>query len=160
MSELINTDPAYDLKIFRKNPNLRGRYTGRQKVFTLFLLEGNQKEHGGIPTPRFTHYSQQLDIPIQTLREWWKRKDLIIKENQAVANAIMKDVQFQMVSALPKIMDKLDARIDSDDIKNSDLINYMREVINKLRLLNNQSTQNTEVNVNHFSPVPTKSQVK
>ena len=151
------TDNIYDLSLFRRdNPNTSQRYNPQQVITAITILMGDLKERNGIETPRYAHYSRLLNIPSQTLRQWYISKEDIFKTHESAAKGIILSVQLQLVASLPKIINKLNESLDNNDMKDSDKINYLNNAVNKLRLLSNQSTSNVEVNVNQFEPIPLK----
>ena len=147
--------PIYDLDIFKdtqKGEN--GRYNPSQKIFSILLLDGDRKEIRGVDSPQFEKYSKLLNIPTPTLKYWMKNKADIYKESSAIAQGVITGVQMQLAMSLPNIINKLNTRLNSGEMKDSDTINLLRETVNKMRLLSNQSTANIEHNVNQFTPVP------
>ena len=152
--------PIYDLDIFKdtqKGDN--GRYNPSQKIFALMMLEGDTRDRAGIEVPRYKHYSEILNIPLTTLKNWYSLKERIYKENALIAKGVIQATQTKLAISLPAIFDKLMESLNSGDMKDSDKINLFRETANKMRLLSNQSTSNIDVNVNQFAPVPAKTKI-
>lgn len=144
-----------ELDIFdRSNHNKHYRYSPQERIYALMILESDQRERAGKQTPKYTYYAEMLDIPVQTLRQWYRKKDELYKESEGIAKGVIQGVQLQIALSLPNLIQKLNESLDSGEMKDKDKINMFRELVNKLRLLGNESTKNIAHKHDHqFQPV-------
>ena len=149
--------PVYNLDLFNNGKQENGRYTPTQRYFAVMLLDTDKRERAGVETPRYTYYSEILNIPLTTLKNWYADKEHIAKESSAIAKSVIQTTQMQIAMSLPKIYNKLLEGIDDENVKYADKINLFREAINKMRLLSNNSTENVQHNHIHFQPIVPKS---
>ncbi len=149
----MEIEPAYNLDLFNNGKQENGRWNPAQRYFAVMMLDTDKRDRNGVDTPRYTYYSEMLNVPLTTLKNWYADKDHIAKESSAMAKGIIESTQLQIAMSLPKIYNKLLEGLDDDNVKYADKINLFRESVNKMRLLGNQSTSNVEHNHQHFEPV-------
>jgi len=152
----MEIEPIYNLDLFNNGKQENGRYSPTQKYFATLMLDTDRKEVKGNDSPQFEKYSRLLNIPAVTLKSWIANKDSIYKESSAIAKTTIQAVQMQIAMSIPEIYNTLMTRMQSGEMRDSDIISFFREGVQKMRLLGNQSTNNTEVNVNHFTPIVPK----
>jgi hypothetical protein len=152
----MEIEPIYNLDLFKGSKGENGRWNPSQKYFAVMMLDCDKRERGGVETPRYTYYSEMLNVPLTTLKNWYADKEGIAKESSAIAKSAIQTAQMQLAISIPNIVTKLNERVNSDEMKDSDLINLMREFINKMRLLGNNSTENVQHNHQHFVPIVPK----
>ena len=129
---------------------VNGKYRIDQQHFALMFLEVFQKEdvHTGDLKPMFANVSGMLNIAPATLKFWWGKKEEIMAKQSAVMKQGMEFIStsftielIRMSQALSKVdYTEMLASGKPADAKN--FISLLNTLVNKVRLLTNQSTTN------------------
>ena len=126
-----------------------GRYRIDQQHFALMFLEVFQKEDiaTGDLKPKFKAVSDMIGIPRETLTFWWNKKDELMQQQSTMMNQGMDYLQtnfmvelIRMTQALGEVDYKEMLSGGHADQKN--FISLLNTLVNKIRLLGNQSTSN------------------
>ena len=128
---------------------INGKYRIDQQHFALMFLEVFQRESpvNGELVPMYAHISRMLDIPKTTLKQWWKRKEEIQSQQSTMMNKGMDYLgttfmveMIRMTQAMSTIDYSEMLNGKPADVKN--FITLLNTLVNKIRLLTNQSTNN------------------
>ena len=147
MKPLELNEPVFDVEPLLSKKN--GKYRIDEQHLALMFLEAFQIEDKitGELNPLFSRVEQMLDIPRTTLRGWWKRKDEIMAQQTTTINQGLNYISTGMMVEMIRMTQAL-STIDYAALvngKSNDLHNFIslfNTMINKFRLLNNQSTNN------------------
>jgi hypothetical protein len=128
---------------------VEGKYRIDQQHFALMFLEVFQRESPmtGELIPMYAHVSTMLDIPKTTLKQWWKRKEelqaqqstMMIQGMEYIGTNFMVEM-IRMTQALSTVDYSEMLSGKPADVKN--FITLLNTLVNKIRLLTNQSTTN------------------
>jgi hypothetical protein len=147
MKPMELSEPVFDVEPLLSKKN--GKYRIDEQHLALMFLEAFQREDKitGELNPLFSRVEQMLDIPRTTLRGWWKRKDEIMAQQTTTINQGLNYISTGMMVEMIRMTQAL-STIDYAALvngKSNDLHNFIslfNTMINKFRLLNNQSTNN------------------
>ena len=124
------------------------RWRVDEKQFALMFLEVFQDENDitGEFIPKYTTVSKWLGIPRQTLTRWWKDREEIRAQHSTLMEQGLNYATSAMMVELIRMMQSL-AKVDYDDFFESpkgvnNFIGLMSMMINKVRLMQNMSTNN------------------
>lgn len=128
---------------------VNGKFRIDQQHFALMFLEVFQKEDSlGELKPMYAHVSRMLDIAESTLQKWWSKKDTILTQQSAVMKQGMEFISTSFTIELIRMSQAL-AKVDYNEMLASgkpgdtkNFITLMNTLVNKIRLLSNQSTSN------------------
>ena len=128
---------------------VNGKFRIDQQHFALMFLEVFQKEDPitGDMKPMFTYVSDVLGINRSTLQNWWDKKDELMAQQSTMMIQGMEYISTNFMVELIRMTQALSA-VDYTkmltgapaDMKN--FITLLNTLVNKLRLLSNQSTTN------------------
>jgi hypothetical protein len=138
--------------VFDGEPLLRtkdGKYRIDEKHLALMFLEAFQREDKitGDLLPLFTRVEQMVGVPKSTLRRWWEDKEHIMAQRASTLSHGMDYISTAMMVEMMRMTQAL-AGVDYTEMvsgKPQDMHNFIslfNTMINKFRLLNNQSTNN------------------
>jgi hypothetical protein len=147
MKPLELNEPVFDGEPLLKSSN--GKYRIDEKHLALMFLEAFQNEDKitGELNPLFSRVEQMLGIPRQTLSGWWKNKEYIMSQRAATLSHGMDFISTAMMVEMMRMTQAM-AGIDYGEMvsgKPQDMHNFIslfNTLINKFRLMNNQSTNN------------------
>ena len=147
MKPLELNEPVFDGEplLSRKN----GKYRIDEKHFALMFLEAFQNEDRitGELAPLFTRVEQMIGIPRTTLTDWWRNREDIMSQRATVLQQGLNYVSTAMMVEMMRMAQAM-ATIDYSEMVNGkpqdmhNFISLFNTMINKFRLLNNQSTSN------------------
>ena len=128
---------------------VNGKFRIDQQHFALMFLEVFQKEDPitGDMKPMFTYVSDVLGINRSTMQNWWDKKDELMAQQSTMMIQGMEYISTNFMVELIRMTQALSA-VDYTkmlagapaDMKN--FITLLNTLVNKLRLLSNQSTTN------------------
>jgi hypothetical protein len=129
--------------------NRKGKYRIDEKHFALMFLEAFQNEDKitGDLIPLYKRVEQMIGVPRNTLRDWWAKKDEIMSQRATTLQQGMNYISTAMMVEMMRMTQAL-ATVDYRDMvngKTQDMHNFIslfNTLINKFRLMNNQSTSN------------------
>ena len=147
MKPLELNEPVFDGEplLSRKN----GKYRIDEKHFALMFLEAfqNEDKNTGELAPLFTRVEQMIGIPKSTLGDWWRNREDIMSQRATVLHQGLNYVSTAMMVEMMRMAQAM-ATIDYKEMVNGkpqdmhNFISLFNTMINKFRLLNNQSTSN------------------
>ena len=128
---------------------INGKYRIDQQHFALMFLEVFQRESpvNGELVPMYAHISRMLDIPKTTLKQWWKRKEEIQSQQSTMMNKGMDYLGTNFMVEMIRMTQAM-STIDYSEMLNGkpadvkNFITLLNTLVNKIRLLTNQSTNN------------------
>ena len=129
--------------------SVNGKFRIDQKHFALMFLETFQKESPitGDMVPMFKYVSNVLGVNYSTLQDWWSKKDEIMEQQSMMMIQGMEYISTNFMVELIRMTQALSTVDYSEmltgepaDMKN--FITLLNTLVNKLRLLSNQSTTN------------------
>ena len=128
---------------------INGKYRIDQQHFALMFLEVFQRESpvNGELVPMYAHISRMLDIPKTTLKQWWKRKEEIQSQQSTMMNKGMDYLGTNFMVEMIRMTQAM-STIDYTEMLNGkpadvkNFITLLNTLVNKIRLLTNQSTNN------------------
>ena len=128
---------------------INGKYRIDQQHFALMFLEVFQRESpvSGELVPMYAHISRMLDIPKTTLKQWWKRKEEIQAQQSTMMNKGMDYLGTNFMVEMIRMTQAM-STIDYTEMLNGkpadvkNFITLLNTLVNKIRLLTNQSTNN------------------
>tara|TARA_R110000765_G_scaffold350992_1_gene440973 strand:+ start:203 stop:799 length:597 start_codon:yes stop_codon:yes gene_type:complete len=126
-----------------------GKYRIDEKHFALMFLEAFQNEDKmtGDLSPLFSRVEQMIGIPRSTLRGWWDRREDIMAQRATTLSQGLNYISTAMMVEMMRMTQAM-ATIDYRELVNGkpqdmhNFISLFNTMINKFRLLNNQSTSN------------------
>ena len=122
-------------------------HTIGEKVLAILYMEAFQREHEGEMKPRYTLIGTWLrpNEPnhANNLMRWWKDRDEILKQKNAIIEYTTNIVQLSVSTELIR-MSEASHRIDYDSMSNKDFTQHYAMLLNRHRLMSNLSTQNVE----------------
>ena len=151
MKPLELNEPAYDSEPLLRKKN--GRYRIDEQHLALMFLEAfqNEDKYSGELKPLFYRVEQMLSIPRTTLRDWWdKREDIMAQQSTTIRQGMnylstsMMVELIRMTQAMTTVDYKALLNGKPQDMHN--FISLFNTLINKFRLLTNQSTNNVSHN--------------
>jgi len=128
---------------------INGKYRIDQQHFALMFLEVFQRESpvSGELVPMYAHISRMLDIPKSTLKQWWKRKEEIQSQQSTMMTKGMDYIGTNFMVEMIRMTQAM-STIDYSEMLNGkpadvkNFITLLNTLVNKIRLLTNQSTNN------------------
>jgi len=128
---------------------INGKYRIDQQHFVLMFLEVFQRESpvSGELVPMYAHISRMLDIPKSTLKQWWKRKEEIQSQQSTMMTKGMDYIGTNFMVEMIRMTQAM-STIDYSEMLNGkpadvkNFITLLNTLVNKIRLLTNQSTNN------------------
>ena len=128
---------------------INGKYRIDQQHFALMFLEVFQRESpvSGELVPMYAHISRMLDIPKTTLKQWWKRKEEIQSQQSTMMTKGMDYIGTNFMVEMIRMTQAM-STIDYTEMLNGkpadvkNFITLLNTLVNKIRLLTNQSTNN------------------
>ena len=122
-------------------------HTIGEKVLAILYMEAFQREHDGEMKPRYTLIGTWLrpNEPnhANNLMRWWKDRDEILKQKNAIIEYTTNIVQLSVSTELIR-MSEASHRIDYDSMSHKDFTQHYAMLLNRHRLMSNLSTQNVE----------------
>ena len=151
MKPLELNEPVFDTEPLLVKRN--GKYRIDEQHLALMFMEAFQKEdqETGELKPLFRRVEQMLDIPKSTLRGWWEKKEEIMAQQ---STTMLQGMNYLSTSMMVELI-RMTQAMSSVDYKNlvngkpQDMHNFIslfNTLINKFRLLTNQSTNNVSHN--------------
>ena len=128
---------------------INGKYRIDQQHFALMFLEVFQRESPmtGDLIPMYAHVARMLDIPKTTRKQWWKRKEDIQAQQSTMMNKGMDYLGTNFMVEMIRMTQAM-STIDYTEMLNGkpadvkNFITLLNTLVNKIRLLTNQSTNN------------------
>jgi len=147
MKPLELNEPVFDGEPMIKTKN--GKYRIDEKHLGLMFLEAFQREDKitGDLKPLYARVEQMLGVPRKTLTGWWKDKEHIMAQRASTLSHGMDYISTAMMVEMMRMTQAM-ANIDYSEMvsgKPQDMHNFIslfNTLINKFRLMNNQSTNN------------------
>ena len=138
--------------VFEGEPLLtkkNGKYRIDEQHFALMFLEAFQNEDKitGDLIPLYKRVEQMIGVPASTLRGWWAKRDEIMSQRATTLQQGMNYISTAMMVEMMRMTQAL-ATVDYRDMVNGkpqdmhNFISLFNTLINKFRLMNNQSTSN------------------
>ena len=143
---------ALDEPVFEGTPLLErknGKYRIDEQHLALMFLEAFQNEDKatGELKPLFTRVEEMIGIPKSTLISWWNKKDDIMAQRTTTMTQGLNYISTAMVVEMMRMTQAM-ATLDYRELLNGkpqdmhNFISLFNTLINKFRLMNNQSTSN------------------
>ena len=138
--------------VFEGEPLLtkkNGKYRIDEQHFALMFLESFQNEDK-ITVDLIPHYKrveQMIGVPASTLRGWWAKRDEIMSQRATTLQQGMNYISTAMMVEMMRMTQAM-STIDYSEMVNGkpqdmhNFISLFNTLINKFRLMNNQSTSN------------------
>ena len=122
-------------------------HTIGEKVLAILYMEAFQREHEGEMKPRYiligTWLRPNEPNHANNLMRWWKDRDEILKQKNAIIEYTTNIVQLSVSTELIR-MSEASHRIDYDSMSHKDFTQHYAMLLNRHRLMSNLSTQNVE----------------
>lgn len=143
---------ALDEPVFEGTPLLErknGKYRIDEQHLALMFLEAFQNEDkaSGELKPLFTRVEEMIGIPKSTLISWWNKRDDIMAQRTTTMTQGLNYISTAMMVEMMRMTQAM-ATLDYRELLNGkpqdmhNFISLFNTMINKFRLLNNQSTSN------------------
>jgi len=143
---------ALDEPVFEGTPLLErknGKYRIDEQHLALMFLEAFQNEDkaSGELKPLFTRVEEMIGIPKSTLISWWNKKDDIMAQRTTTMTQGLNYISTAMMVEMMRMTQAM-ATLDYRELLNGkpqdmhNFISLFNTLINKFRLMNNQSTSN------------------
>lgn len=143
---------SLDEPVFEGAPLLErknGKYRIDEQHLALMFLEAfqNEDKSTGELKPLFTRVEEMIGIPKSTLIGWWKKKDVIMAQRTTTITQGLNYISTAMMVEMMRMTQAM-AAIDYRELTNGkpqdmhNFISLFNTLINKFRLMNNQSTSN------------------
>ena len=138
--------------VFEGEPLLtkkNGKYRIDEQHFALMFLEAFQNEDKitGDLIPLYKRVEQMIGVPASTLRGWWAKRDEIMSQRATTLQQGMNYISTAMMVEMMRMTQAM-STIDYSEMVNGkpldmhNFISLFNTLINKFRLMNNQSTSN------------------
>jgi|TARA_R110000823_G_scaffold189517_6_gene321344 hypothetical protein len=149
MKPMELNEPVFDGEPLLAKKN--GKYRIDEKHFALMFLEAFQNEDKitGELVPLYSRVEQMVGIPASTLRGWWARREDIMSQRATTLQQGLNYISTAMMVEMMRMTQAM-ANIDYAEMvsnKPQDMHNFIslfNTLINKFRLMNNQSTTNVQ----------------
>ena len=138
--------------VFEGEPLLtkkNGKYRIDEQHFALMFLEAFQNEDKitGDLIPLYKRVEQMIGVPASTLRGWWAKRDEIMSQRATTLQQGMNYISTAMMVEMMRMTQAMATIAYSEMVngKPQDMHNFIslfNTLINKFRLMNNQSTSN------------------
>lgn len=148
--EPIHEDLRDAFQLINRPSHEKNSYTIDQKLFAIGLMEASRRDLDGKLIPHFRGVGRTLDIPNQTLQYWYKHKEEIQAQADAVIDTLPKGIAMSLTIELKHIVNTLHDRIE--EMSDTNLIRYFSQVVTKMRLLQNKSTSNISLQAKYTPP--------
>lgn len=125
-------------------PKEDGRYRDDDRFICVKFMEAFQRYYKGEMKPNFSKVSTLWGISIQTLSNWWDKREQIKRSHNINMDNINDMVQSRTTAEYLRLLEAV-AKRDFDEMSDQNLIKMMREMTAMYRLNTNQSTQNVSV---------------
>jgi|TARA_R100001244_G_scaffold1160_2_gene1821 hypothetical protein len=143
---------ALDEPVFEGTPLLErknGKYRIDEQHLALMFLEAFQNEDkaSGELKPLFTRVEEMIGIPKSTLISWWNKRDDIMAQRTTTMTQGLNYISTAMMVEMMRMTQAM-ATLDYRELLNGkpqdmhNFISLFNTLINKFRLMNNQSTSN------------------
>lgn len=143
---------ALDEPVFEGTPLLErknGKYRIDEQHLALMFLEAFQNEDkaSGELKPLFTRVEEMIGIPKSTLISWWNKKDDIMAQRTTTMTQGLNYISTAMMVEMMRMTQAM-TTLDYRELLNGkpqdmhNFISLFNTLINKFRLMNNQSTSN------------------
>lgn len=143
---------ALDEPVFEGTPLLErknGKYRIDEQHLALMFLEAFQNEDkaSGELKPLFTRVEEMIGIPKSTLISWWNKRDEIMAQRTTTMTQGLNYISTAMMVEMMRMTQAM-ATLDYRELLNGkpqdmhNFISLFNTLINKFRLMNNQSTSN------------------
>ena len=143
---------ALDEPVFEGTPLLErknGKYRIDEQHLALMFLEAFQNEDkaSGELKPLFTRVEEMIGIPKSTLISWWNKRDDIMAQRTTTMTQGLNYISTAMMVEMMRMTQAM-ATLDYRELLNGkpqdmhNFISLFNTLINKFRLMNNQSTRN------------------
>ena len=143
---------ALDEPVFEGTPLLErknGKYRIDEQHLALMFLEAFQNEDkaSGELKPLFTRVEEMIGIPKSTLISWWNKRDEIMAQRTTTMTQGLNYISTSMMVEMMRMTQAM-ATLDYRELLNGkpqdmhNFISLFNTLINKFRLMNNQSTSN------------------
>ena len=143
---------ALDEPVFEGTPLLErknGKYRIDEQHLALMFLEAFQNEDKatGELKPLFTRVEEMIGIPKSTLISWWNKKDDIMAQRTTTMTQGLNYISTAMMVEMMRMTQAM-TTLDYRELLNGkpqdmhNFISLFNTLINKFRLMNNQSTSN------------------
>ena len=147
MKPLSLDEPVFDGSPLLERKN--GKYRIDEQHLALMFLEAFQNEDKvtGELKPLFTRVEEMVGIPKSTLISWWKKKDEIMAQRTTTLTQGLNYISTAMMVEMMRMTQAM-ATLDYRELLNGkpqdmhNFISLFNTLINKFRLMNNQSTSN------------------
>tara|TARA_R110000744_G_scaffold100305_2_gene193339 strand:- start:4922 stop:5521 length:600 start_codon:yes stop_codon:yes gene_type:complete len=147
---------SLDEPVFQSAPLLErknGKYRIDEQHLALMFLEAfqNEDKSTGELKPLFTRVEEMIGIPKSTLIDWWRKKDEITAQRTTTITQGLNYISTAMMVEMMRMTQAM-ATIDYRELTNGkpqdmhNFISLFNTLINKFRLMNNQSTSNVAHN--------------
>lgn len=123
-----------------KSKNSSTRYSSGEKIDALVWLDAGRNLDTGDLNPNFLQVSRRLNIADNTLRNWWKQRDVIIRQAGAEIATLSDIMQVELAVEVKKILRELNTR-GYEKFSDRDLISALKEFHMQFRLVSGQATQ-------------------
>jgi len=143
---------ALDEPVFEGTPLLErknGKYRIDEQHLALMFLEAFQNEDkaSGELKPLFTRVEEMIGIPKSTLISWWNKRDDIMAQRTTTMTQGLNYISTAMMVEMMRMTQAM-TTLDYRELLNGkpqdmhNFISLFNTLINKFRLMNNQSTSN------------------
>ena len=127
-------------------------YTIIDMQLAVELMSYDAREYGGEITPKYTQWSNLLNIPKTTLYEWWQKREEIMESGSLLGEQLPLITARKMQSGILQAIEILQSRFDK--MSTRDLLDYIKTVFPIQRLLTGKSTQNVSKSISYTPPNP------
>lgn len=127
-------------------------YSSIDQKLAVELMAYDARIFGDELTPKYTQWSNILNIPKTTLRDWWQRRDEIMESGNALGDQLPNIIAQKMQAGILLAIEELYTRLPK--MSTRDMLDYIKTVFPIQRLLTGKSTQNIEKKISYTPPVP------
>ncbi len=137
----------------------KGGYTINDKVLAVMYLEVIQDidPKDGEMKPRYTHVERYLGVPEATLRQWWKKRQIIESDGEqflvTVEHYLKLEVAREIIDTLRVLKGANKTKLVASAAGFKSLADWFNMLIRSSRLLQNRSTANVEHQHTHKGDV-------
>ena len=147
MKPMELNDPVFEGEPLLTKKN--GKYRIDEQHVALMFLEAFQNEDKitGDLIPLYKRVEQMIGVPASTLRGWWAKRDEIMSQRATTLQQGMNYISTAMMVEMMRMTQAM-STIDYSEMVNGkpqdmhNFISLFNTLINKFRLMNNQSTSN------------------
>ena len=121
------------------------------KLFAIHCLHNDQRIFDNELMPQYTKWSQVLDVPVSTLRSWWKKREVLSKLQEERAATFSSVLAAKLEDQAIRIFSEIERR-GLKKISTNALISLLKTDLTFSRIMRGKSTSNVQYTYTLYTP--------